>query len=81
MGQLRIMSRRGDTKVAWDAAKATTGDADAIAAVKTAERIFAEARAQGSTAFAVTPDVAPRVMDWFDADVDQIVVVPRIAGG
>jgi hypothetical protein len=81
MGQLRIMSHLGDSTVAWDTRKAATGDPEAIAAVQEAERIFAEARAQGSTAFAVAPGAAPKVIEAFDPETEQIVVVPRIAGG
>lgn len=81
MGQLRIMSHLGDTKVTWDAKKAGEGDPEAAAAVREAERIFAEHRAQGSTAFAVAAGARPRVIEHFDQEAEQIVVVPRIAGG
>lgn len=81
MGQLRIMSHLGDTSVAWETRKAAAGDSEALAAVREAERIFTEARAQGSTAFAVEPGVVPKVIETFDPAVEQIVVVPRIAGG
>jgi hypothetical protein len=81
MGQLRIMSHLGDTKVAWDARKATAGDPEAAAAVREAERIFAEQRAQGGTAFAVAPGERPKVIERFDPETEQIVIVPRIAGG
>jgi hypothetical protein len=81
MGQLRIMSHLGDAKVTWDAKKAAEGDPEAIAAVREAERIFAEHRAQGSTAFAVAPGQAPKVIEQFDPQAEQIVVTPRIAGG
>jgi hypothetical protein len=49
--------------------------------VREAERIFAEHRAQGSTAFAVKPGERPRVIEVFDQEADQIIMVPRIAGG
>lgn len=81
MGQLRIMSHLGDTKVAWDHDKAVAGDTEARAAVREAERIFAEHRAQGGTAFAVEQGVQPRVIDRFDPAVERIVMVPRVAGG
>lgn len=81
MGQLRIMSHLGDTRIAWDTKKAAEGDPEAQAAVREAERIFAEHRAQGSTAFAVAPGQAPKVVETFDPEAEQIVVVPRIAGG
>jgi len=81
MGQLRIMSHLGDTKVTWDARKAAEGDREAAAAVREAERIFAEHRTQGSTAFTVAPGHKPAVIEQFDAEAEQIVIVPRIAGG
>jgi len=50
---LRVMSRRGDDRVAWDEQKVQTGDLEAIAAIKEAERIFAQESAKGATAFRV----------------------------
>jgi hypothetical protein len=81
MGQLRIMSHHGDTRVTWDAQKAAEGDVEAAAAVREAERIFAEHRAQGGTAFAVEEGAKPRVIERFEPEAEQIVMVPRIAGG
>ena len=81
MGQLRIMSHLGDTRLAWDVKKAAEGDPEAVAAVREAERIFAEHRAQGGTAFAVEPGQKPRVIEHFEREADQIIMVPRIAGG
>ena len=81
MGELRIMSHLGDTRVAWDTRKALEGDVEAAAAVREAERIFAEHRTLGSTAFVVEPEQKPRVITTFDPNARQIVVVPRIAGG
>jgi hypothetical protein len=75
------MSRHGDTSTSWDHARATAGDAEARAAVEEAERIFAEQRARGATAFVVAPNQPPRVITGFDPEAEQIVVVPRIAGG
>lgn len=81
MGQLRIMSHLGDTKMTWDRKKVAEGDTEAMAAVREAERIFAEARAQGSTAFVVEPGQKPRVTETFDPQAEQTIIVPRIAGG
>jgi hypothetical protein len=75
------MSHLGDTRVTWDAKKAAEGDTEAAAAVREAERIFAENRAQGGTAFVVEPGQAPRVVEHFEKEADQIIMVPRIAGG
>ena len=81
MGKLRIMSRRGDTVIEWDEKKVAEGDPEARAAVKEAERIFAEERARGSTAFKVEPGRTARRLEDFDDTADQIVIVPRVAGG
>lgn len=75
MGKLRILSRLGDTTVSWDE---KTG---AEEAVREAERIFNRERASGATAFRVTPGVPAERVDTFDPDAEQIVIVPRIAGG
>lgn len=81
MGMLRVMSRRGDDRVAWDKTLVEIGDPEAIAAVREAERIFAEQRMQGATAFKVQTGQAPVRIDQFDETAEQIVLVPRVVGG
>lgn len=81
MGQMRIMSQLGDTKITWDTERAAAGDVEAAEAVRAAEQIFAESRAQGATAFAVGVDQKARVVERFDPAEEQIIIVPRIAGG
>lgn len=81
MGMLRVLSRRGDDRVAWDVKKAEVGDLDAIAAVREAERIFSEERARGATAFKVEPGQAPTRIEQFDQTAQQIILVPRVVGG
>lgn len=81
MGMLRVMSRNGDDRVAWDVKKAEVGDMDALAAVREAERIFAAERAHGATAFKVETGKAPVRIDSFDQKAEQIVMVPRVVGG
>ncbi|WP_242527525.1 hypothetical protein [Ktedonosporobacter rubrisoli] len=78
---LRVMSRRGDDRVTWDEQKVVTGDLEAIAAVKEAERIFAQERAKGATAFRVETGKPIQRIDQFDATAEQIVMVPRVVGG
>jgi hypothetical protein len=82
MATLRILNMKGDTAVMWAPAQVETGDPEAMAAVKEAERIFREAAAQGATAFRVIPNEPAVRIDAFDPldDVDT-VIVPRIAGG
>lgn len=81
MGMLRIISKRGDDRVSWNADKALAGDAEARAAVREAERIFARERAAGATAFRIAADKAPSRLDQFDPQAEQIVMIPRVAGG
>lgn len=82
MAKMRILSMHGDTVVEWDTEKATDGDVDSAKAVREAERIFKEARARGATAFRVdAPDKPAERIDKFDRTAEQIIVVPRVAGG
>jgi len=81
MGMLRIMSKRGDDKITWDARRLLIGDTEAEAAVREAERIFNEERAKGSTAFRVDLDKHSTRIEAFDRTAEQIVIVPRVVGG
>jgi hypothetical protein len=82
VGMLRVMSRRGDDRLTWNQQKVQAGDLDAIAAVREAERIFAQERAKGATAYRVEGGgkLVER-LEHFDATVEQIVMVPRVVGG
>ena len=81
MGMLRVMSRRGDDRVTWDKQRVSAGDPEAIAAVREAERIFAQERAKGATAFRITPGKPAERVERFDQTAEQIVLVPRVVGG
>lgn len=81
MAKMRVLSARGDTIVEWDGRKVEAGDAEALAAVLEAERIFEEQRARGATAFKVEPNRPAERISEFDPRAEQIVVVPRVAGG
>ena len=81
MGMLRVMSRRGDDRLTWDQQKAQVGDPEALAAVREAERIFAQERAKGATAFKIDPGKPAQRIETFDETADQIVLVPRVVGG
>ena len=81
MARMRVLSARGDTVVEWDGRKVEEGDPEALSAVREAERIFAEQRARGATAFKVEQGKPAVRVDEFDPNVEQIVVVPRVAGG
>jgi len=75
------MSRRGDDRVNWDLQKVLAGDPEATAAVREAERIFAQERTRGSTAFRIEPGKPAERIEQFDKTAEQIVLVPRVVGG
>jgi hypothetical protein len=81
MGMLRIMSRKGDERVAWDLKKVEENDPEATAAIREAERIFTQERARGATAFKVASGKPVERIETFDRTAEQIVMVPRVVGG
>jgi len=81
MSILRVLSYQGDRVYEWDTAQAATGDPEALAAVREAERIFASARTRGATAFRLAPGQPAERLEVFEPDAEQIVIVPRISGG
>ena len=81
MGMLRVLSRQGDDRYAWNAAGVESGDAEALAAIREAERIFREERARGSTAMRLAPGQTAQRIDEFDPQAEQIVMIPRVVGG
>lgn len=81
MGMLRVMSRRGDDRVTWDQQKVSANDPEALAAVREAERIFAQERAKGATAFRINAGKPAERIERFDQTAEQIVLVPRVVGG
>jgi hypothetical protein len=78
---LRVMSRRGDDRVTWDEQKVLAGDQEAMAAIREAERIFAQERAKGATAFKVETGKPAERIEQFDRTAEQIIMVPRVVGG
>ena len=81
MARLRVLSALGDTAVEWDQRKAEAGDPEALAALREAERIFAEQRAGGATAVRVESGRPAERLDRFDPAAEQVIVVPRVIGG
>ena len=81
MAKMRVLSARGDTVLEWDERKLQTGDPEALAAVREAEWIFEELRSRGATAFKVESDKPGQRLDTVDRTAEQIIVVPRVAGG
>ena len=81
MGMLRILSNRGDERLCWKEQDALAGDAEAVAALREAERIFARERARGATAFRVEGGKPVERLEQFDPQASQIILVPRVVGG
>ncbi|MBI3965411.1 MAG: hypothetical protein HY329_07225 [Chloroflexi bacterium] len=81
MATLRVLCARGDAAVTWDREKLEVGDPEAEEAVREAERIFRDELAKGSSAFRVISDEPAERIDAFDRTAEQIIIVPRMAGG
>ena len=81
MGMLRVISKRGDDRVQWNEQDALAGDAEANAAIREAERIFARERARGATAYRLEAGKPVERLEQFDPQASQIIMVPRVAGG
>jgi hypothetical protein len=81
MATMRVLNSSGDRRLDWDVARAREGDPEALAAIAEAEAVFAEARSRGGTAVKLRPGMPAERIDEFDPEAEQIVVVPRVAGG
>lgn len=81
MGKLRVLCSEGDRTVEWDQKRAETGDQEAQEALREAERILREELRRGATAFRVEPGVPAKQLERFDPEAEQIILVPRVAGG
>lgn len=81
MGVLRVLSRRGDDQVTWEAQSTLTVDAAAEAAVEEAERIFRQQQKRGATAFRLASGKPPVRIESFDHTAEEIIMIPRVVGG
>ncbi len=81
MAVLRILNGSGDTSVWWDPERLAASDAEAEAAVREAERLFAEARARGAVAFRINADRPATRLNEFDRTAEEILIVPAMVGG
>ncbi len=81
MGMVRVICKRGDDRLHWNEQDALAGDAEAMAAIREAERIFARARARGETAYRVEAGKPVERLEQFDPQAAQIIMVPRVVGG
>ena len=66
MGMMRIISRCGDDRLLWNEEDALVGDAEAMAAVREAERVFTRQQARGATAIRVDPGKPIERLELFD---------------
>ena len=78
---LRILDGSGDTQVNWDRDGVASGDPEALAAVREAERIFEKARAGGAAAFQIMPHGPAKRLDHFDPEASEVLVIPAMVGG
>jgi hypothetical protein len=81
MATLYVLSSRGDRRVTWAPEHVEAGDPEARAAIAEAEAIFARELSRGSSAFKVAPGEPAERIDTFDKTADEIVIIPRMAGG
>ena len=81
MGVLRVISKHGDDRVRWNEQDIQAGHAEAMAAIREAERIFTQERARGATAFLVEAVKQAERIEQFDPQAGQIILVPWVIGG
>lgn len=73
-GEMRVLDESGDLKIIWDSDKPDE--------VKLARDTFDKMKAKGYSAFSVKKSGEPgRTLDKFDADIEAMILVPRIVGG
>jgi hypothetical protein len=81
MPTLRVLDRSGDHRVSWSAERLQRGDLEARLAVQEAERIFAQERARGSSAFRLDVDGRAVRVEVLDPLAEETILVPQISGG
>lgn len=82
MAVLRILNAGGDARIDWDERAYAAGDPEAVAAVEEAERLFAEARHKGASAFRVQPgEPAVRITSLSPTLSEEVLIVPPMIGG
>ncbi len=81
MARIRVLDQSGDTTTEWDTKLGETTDQEALRAIREAERIFEQQRSRGATAFKMEAGKPPVKLETFDRTAEEIVMVPRLAGG
>ena len=78
---LRILNGSGDSSISWDPDRLAASDPEAEAAVREAERLFAQARANGAVAFKINANQPATRLTEFDRTAEEILIVPAMVGG
>lgn len=81
MGVLRVVSGHGDKRYSWDQRAVLAGNPEAVAAVREAERIFAETRARGGVAFECEGHRVVGHITVFKPTAAMILLFPAVIGG
>jgi hypothetical protein len=81
MGMVRVISKHGDDRVQWNEQDAQVDGAEAMAAIREAERIFTRERARGAKAFLVEAGKQAERIEQFEPQAGQIILVPWVVGG
>jgi hypothetical protein len=81
MACLRVLNGKGDQSISWNPLDVERGDIEAQAAVREAERIFEQARAQGAIAFRASSGVQAQRLEQFDPYAEETILVPPMVGG
>jgi transcription elongation factor GreA len=80
MARLLLMNLTGGTVLEWNA-RPGPKSVQEIAALKAAEQAFRAGLQQGGAAFDCRPGRAPERLERFEAGAEEIVMIPRLAGG
>lgn len=88
MAKIYVLCSRGHEEVEFPSATAvmehpTTKreELDAREAIAEAEALFARERSRGSSAFKLVPGEPAERIDRFDRTAEEIMIIPRMAGG
>jgi hypothetical protein len=81
MATLYVLSSRGDQRVSWSPEAVQAGDPEALEAIAQAEAILARELRRGSSAFRLLAGQPAVRIDRLDGDAEEIVIIPRMAGG
>ncbi len=81
MATLTVLSSYGDQHVTWDPDRLLQRDPEALAAIAEAEALFAREQSRGSSAFKVSPGMPAERVNAFDRTAEEIIIIPRMAGG